>query len=229
MGLYMLIPTFTVIIVSILIVRVGAIALRMTGLDERTANFQALSAFTRAGFTTGESETVVSNPQRRRIISWLIILGNAGIAAVIVTATSSLVSSTDYKLAINIVALIVGVYIIYRIASHAKITRRWERVIESKLEKTKFFTAIPIQHLLYFSGGYGVARSLIGAQSPLLGRGLDDELLVAANISVLGVERRGEYLPQMEANGKLEVGDVLLVYGKFDEVDARLGGRGTSL
>ena len=54
MGLYLLIPTFIVIIVSVLIVRAGAIALRMTGLDEKTASFQALSAFTRAGFTTRE-------------------------------------------------------------------------------------------------------------------------------------------------------------------------------
>ena len=88
MGLYLLIPTFAVILLSVLIVRAGAIALRLTGLDEKTANFQALSAFTRAGFTTRESESVVSHPQRRTIVSWLIVLGNAGIVAVIVTGTS---------------------------------------------------------------------------------------------------------------------------------------------
>ena len=85
MGLYLLIPTFVVILVSILIVRAGAVALRLTGLDPKTANFQALSAFTRAGFTTRESELVVNHPRRRTIVTWLIVLGNAGIVAVIVT------------------------------------------------------------------------------------------------------------------------------------------------
>jgi Trk-type K+ transport system membrane component len=49
-GLYLLLPTFLVIILSLLVVRAGAIALAMTGMDEKKARFQALSAFTRTGF-----------------------------------------------------------------------------------------------------------------------------------------------------------------------------------
>lgn len=36
-----------------------------------------------AGFTTSESESVVRNPVRRRIIMWLMLAGNAGIVAVV--------------------------------------------------------------------------------------------------------------------------------------------------
>ena len=75
-GLYLLLPTLLVIIISFLVIRAGTIALMMTGMDRKKASFQALSAFTRAGFTTREAEAVVNNPQRRRIITWLIILGN---------------------------------------------------------------------------------------------------------------------------------------------------------
>jgi Trk-type K+ transport system membrane component len=91
-GLYFFLPTLLVVFLSFLIVRAAAIALMMTGMDEKRARFQALSAFSGTGFTTKEAEFVVNNPLRRRIISWLMILGNAGIVTVIVTATSSLVT-----------------------------------------------------------------------------------------------------------------------------------------
>ena len=78
-GLYMLIPTLIVIFVSFLVVRAAAIALMMTGMEEKRARFQALSAFSGTGFTTRDAEIVVNNPRRRQIITWLMILGNAGI------------------------------------------------------------------------------------------------------------------------------------------------------
>ena len=74
-----LISLLIVIVVSIIIVRIGAVALEMTGLSREMASFQAQSAFTGTGFTTSESEYVVSHPLRRKIIKMLIFIGNAGI------------------------------------------------------------------------------------------------------------------------------------------------------
>jgi Trk-type K+ transport system membrane component len=102
-GLYLLIPTLIVIAVSFLIVRAAAIALTLTGMEEQRARFQALSAFSGTGFTTKDAEIVVNNPRRRQIVMWLMILGNAGIVAVIVSATSSIVSSHDIGVPIAIV------------------------------------------------------------------------------------------------------------------------------
>lgn len=90
-GLYFLLPTLLIILFSFLIVRAGSIALVITGLDEKRARFQALSAFTGTGFTAHEAETVINYPKRRRIICVLMIMGNVGIVAVIVTLTSSIV------------------------------------------------------------------------------------------------------------------------------------------
>ena len=46
-GLYLLLPVLLTILASFLVVRAGAIALIMTGMDPQKASFQALSAFTR--------------------------------------------------------------------------------------------------------------------------------------------------------------------------------------
>jgi hypothetical protein len=49
------------------------------------ARFQALSAFSGTGFTTREAERIVNHPRRRKIVIYLIMLGNAGIVSVIAT------------------------------------------------------------------------------------------------------------------------------------------------
>ncbi len=223
MGLYLLIPTLLVIIASVLIVRAGAIALRMTGLDEKTAAFQALSAFTRAGFTTRESETVVSHPQRRRIITWLIILGNAGILAAIVTGTSSLTTSTDYKLGIAVAVLLLGIFLIYRIAQHNGLNRRWESLVERRLLKARFFSQAPrVEHLLRFVDGYGVGQVSIVEKS----LAVDDPLvtkLKAAGLIALGIQRRDAWISDFTRYGSLQEGDHLVLYGELDKMEALFG------
>ena len=56
-GMYMLIPTLLVIFFSFLIVRAAAIAFMMTGMDQKRARFQALSAFSGTGQSLLESNT----------------------------------------------------------------------------------------------------------------------------------------------------------------------------
>ncbi|MBL7118366.1 MAG: hypothetical protein ISS94_06265 [Candidatus Syntrophoarchaeum sp.] len=126
-GLYFLVPTLLVIFVSFLIVRAAAIALMMTGMDRKRAVFQALSAFSGTGFTTKEAESIVNHPERRRIVSWLMILGNAGIVTVIITATSSLVTSEGYQLSISL--------------SESKLTEKGFRVLG--IERGKNWIPIP--------------------------------------------------------------------------------------
>lgn len=219
MGLYLLIPTLIVIIASVLIVRAGAIALKLTGLDDKTARFQALSAFTRSGFTTAESELVVSHPQRRRIISWLIILGNAGIVAVIVTATSSLTTSPNYKLAIALAALIIGLYLVYRLAQHTGLTRKWEIMVENRLLRGGFFSAAPhVEHLLHFVGGYGVGRIALTEKAPFTGSLLRDKLM-ADDFVFLGIERGSQWIPNPGAGESINEGDSLILYGVLSEME----------
>jgi hypothetical protein len=48
-----------IVTASYLVIRIGALALELTGFESERASFQALSAFTNSGFTTRESEEVV--------------------------------------------------------------------------------------------------------------------------------------------------------------------------
>ena len=59
-----------------------------------------------------------------------MILGNAGIVTVIVTATSSLVTSKGYQIPLDILVFLGGIFVIYKIVTHKGFMRRWESFIE---------------------------------------------------------------------------------------------------
>ncbi|MFP4163168.1 MAG: hypothetical protein ACLFVE_04240 [Chitinispirillaceae bacterium] len=159
-GSYYLLPAFFTILISFLIVRAAAIALMMTGLDQRKARFQALSAFSGTGFTTKEAESVINHPVRRKIISMLIVAGNVGIVALIVATTSSFMESEGYGKPINLVLLLVGGYLIFRILSRHKLMHRWERFVESKLVKSPVFDKrAPRIFCIFWTGTDLCARS----------------------------------------------------------------------
>lgn len=54
---------------SLLVTRVGAMALMLTGMSREMARFQARSAFTGVGFTTQESESITTHPVHEEAVS----------------------------------------------------------------------------------------------------------------------------------------------------------------
>lgn len=215
-SLAFLFPALLAILISFLFIRASAIALMMTGLERRKARFQALSAFSGTGFTTKEAESVINHPRRRKIITLLMIVGNAGIVTVIVTATSSLATSQGYQLPINILILIVGVFLIYKIATYRKFTRKWENFIEKKLIKSPAFEEASTEDLLHFLEGYGLVKKIISTKSSLMGNSLAEGHLREKGVMVLGIERGKSWIPIPKANEIIQDGDNIIVYGPLN-------------
>ena len=181
---YFLVPTLFAIFVSFLFVRAAAIALMMTGMEKTKARFQALSAFSGTGFTTKEAELVINHPVRRKIVTWLMIMGNAGIVAVIVTATSSLATSRGLQLPLNVLILAVGIFLIYKIATYRKFTRRWEGFIEKKLVKSPQFEEAAMEDLLHFLEGYSLVKKILTKDSPFIESALQETRLAGKGLLV---------------------------------------------
>jgi hypothetical protein len=215
-SLYFLFPALLAILISFFFVRGAAIALMMTGLEKNKARFQALSAFSGTGFTTKEAEFVMKHPVRRKIVTWLMIMGNAGIVTVIVTATSSLATSRGYQLPLNVLILIVGVFLIYKIATYRKFMRIWENFIEKKLVKSPVFEEAATEDLLHFLEGYGLVKKIISEDSSLIGCSLSECKLNERGLLVLGIERGKNWIPTPKAREKMQEGDGIIVYGSLD-------------
>ncbi|MEQ8859890.1 MAG: TrkA C-terminal domain-containing protein [Pseudomonadales bacterium] len=221
-SVYFLAPTLITVLVSMLIVRGAAIALVMTGMSYEKAKFQALSAFSGTGFTTREAERVVGDARRRRIVSWLMILGNAGIVTVIVTTTSSFANAEGMGIGLNALVLVGGLAIILTLARHAPWVRRWEAFVQARLERLKTFeNDLPIDELLHISTGFGVSRIQLPAESPFVGSNLAEINAALADSMVLGIERGYQWIPIPGAETTVAAGDYLTIYGRLDQIVER--------
>lgn len=210
-----------VLMISLIIVRVATVALTLTGLSRDLARFQARSAFSGAGFTTGESEQVVSHPVRRRIIMLLMLLGNAGIVTVISTLvlslsnpaaeTGGLTSSLWYRILI----IIGGLVLLMLISQSAYIDRWMSRIIAWALKRWTTLDARDYANLLHLSRDYAVSELLVQPDDWLAGKTLIELRLNQEGVLVLGISRKGGgYDGAPRGQTAIEAGDTLLIYGR---------------
>jgi len=213
--LYLLLPALVTVVISFIIVRVGAIALMRTGLDYRRASFQSLSAFTRAGFTTKEAELVLNNARRRHIISWLIVLGNAGFVAIVVTATSAVVTTQGYQEALMVLALLAAGYIMYRIVTRKGLIANWERGLERHFVGTDTAMEGTPEDLLHLTEGYGLAEFEVTRTCSVAGKTLRDANTAENEFWVLGIQRGREWLSLPHSTEVIQPDDRLVMYGEL--------------
>ena len=221
-GTYLVLPTLLTILVSVLAVRAGAIALTMTGMHYSQARFQALSAFSGTGFTTHAAESVVNHPARRRIVSWLMLLGNAGIVVVIVTATSSFVNTNVGSVSLNVGLLMLGVAVIYVVATRTGLARRWELFVERRLARSAVFDDEPAEELLHIAEGYGLMTVTFSESVSHADRTSSTEVLALAGYPVVGIDRAGKWLATPTLDEKLIPGDRVVVYGRLQDMKKTL-------
>jgi K+/H+ antiporter YhaU regulatory subunit KhtT len=212
------VTVFVVVAASLLITRVGAVALMLTGMSRESSRFQARSAFFGVGFTTMEAEAVVSHPVRRRIIAWLILLGNAGVVSVLGTLLISFRANTSDTL-VRVVVLVAGLLLISLLAASRPVDRVLTRAIRRLLGRFSDLDVRDYSAVLELEGGYAVSELLVEEQDWVAGRRLAEITLRDEGVVVLGVHRRGgAYIGAPDGDTIVRPGDVLTVYGREERV-----------
>lgn len=206
------------ICVSYLVVRIGAIALEMTGMERSRARFQALSAFSGTGFTTREAELVVSHPRRRKIVTYLMILGNAGIVSVIATFVLSLRQTGVFRPSLNMAIIAASLFVLYRIASHQKFAIKLTEKISKILKEKLHFEKVHVEEILQHPDGYGIATVLVGKKSKVAGSTLSQSGFKESNLIVLSIEKDEKIIHVPSARATIRVGDRLICYGKLENL-----------
>ncbi len=207
---------FAVLVLSLVITRLGATALRLTGLAPDAARFQARSAFSGAGFTTAESEAVVGHPVRRRIIGTLILFGNAGLVTAVV---SLLLSFTDVDGAaaggrrLGLLVLLLGG--LWLLARSTVVDRAMTGAMARALRRFSRIDARDYAGLLHLHHDWTVAELRVDTSDHwLCDRTLGESQLPDEGVLVLGIERSdGVYVGAPRSTTKVERGDVIVVYG----------------
>ena len=211
---------------SLVVTRTATVALTATGLSREAARFQARSAFSGAGFTTGESEAVVRHPVRRRIIMWLMLAGNAGIVAVMASIVLAAADSgNEGDTVLRVAAVLGSIYVIWYASRTSWVDRRITQLAEIALRRWTDLDVHDYASLLHVGGEYLVTELEVEPGSWFAGRPLGDLRLRSEGVVVLGIERiDGTYLGVPQADTVAAAGDVLIVYSRGDilsELDHR--------
>ena len=217
MSLIPILSVIVIIIISLLVTKITTAMLVNTGLSRYSARFQSRSAFTGVGFTTTESEQITTHPSRRKIISRLMLLGNAGIVTVMASLLLTFVHKNEEGLAwyYGVGILVGGIIIIAILGSSTKVDQVLTKVIDKFLKKYSRFSFRDYSSLYKLANGYHLIDLHVNKGAWMVGKKVSHNDLTTEGIIVLGIEKpNGEYHGSLTPDTVMEVDDLLLVYGK---------------
>ena len=213
---------------SLICIRVATVALALTGLSEELARFQAQSAFFGVGFTTSESESVVSHPVRRRIISAVMILGHAVFATAVSALILSFMNAKTEDILFRLGYICGGVLILWLISSSAWVGRRLSRLISMALRRWTKLNVRDYSSLLRLSGQYTVTETQIQSKDWVADKSLGEMDLPGEGVLILGIQRAdGSYIGAPTGKTRVYEKDIMILYGlqgALVELDRRRAG-----
>jgi hypothetical protein len=228
--------------ISFLMVRVGGLALELTGMGAKQANFQSLSCFTGTGFTTRESEMVVKHPARRRIASVLMVAGNIVFVTMIGSFVNTLATSRDmqehvslsfisqeirvhYSLVMigELLLVVFSFWALYVFFTRSPLWRYLQKRIKARMSEMDAFSQVSFEEFMIGTHGCGTIRMKVDAASPFCGRTLGEiNMRAEYHAQVLAFERGQNVIYNPSATDKVERGDFLILFGKISDMASKL-------
>lgn len=192
--------------VSLTVIRLGGTALRLTGMSQQAARFQAISALTGTGFTTSEAETTMHHPVRRKILIMLMFTGHLGIVSMASTVILGVSAADDGTLLQTLFFMVLAVLFVCALA----LSPRLDNVM-----------CAFVARLLHWSGWFDQPPYLIMSELPSGEQFAEHEVPDGHEHSVTEMIQTIPDLQLLKVNetqasdatGALKVGDRLLCFG----------------
>ncbi|HZE05660.1 MAG TPA: TrkA C-terminal domain-containing protein [Solirubrobacteraceae bacterium] len=220
--MYALASLLVVVGISLLITRVAVVILVASGLSREQARFQARSAFTGAGFTTNESEQIVRHPLRRRVVMFLMLLGNAGIVAAAGTLIIGFQNRGTGPAFGKVAELILGLFALLYASRSRWVDRRLTALASHAVRRFTTVSPTGYGELLGLPERHVVVEVAVRPESQLAGRPLEDLHLDGQGVIVLGLERStGGYESAPPLTAVVRAGDTVILYGPTSSVRSR--------
>jgi len=211
------------ILVSFIVVQIGGLALELTGIEPDIARFQALSAFSGTGFTTREAERVVGHRTRRRIVTVLIILGNAGLVTVIAMLVASFTQVTGYLwLFVRLAIIVGGIFGFYQLIIRSRVGHRILRWVRTPLVNRIIREMPAVEEIFHVGKDWGISLVTVKEGTKSIGLSVAD-IATEGNIEILSIDRADASIASPDRQEKIIGGDRLLVYGHGKSVRRLLG------
>lgn len=219
------IATFLVVAVFTMVFgRLATGALIATGVPPEIAAFQSRSAFSGAGFTTTETESVINHPMRRKIISTTMFVGSLGTPTLIVAVLIGFMAPGPGSTTERTLVTISGIVLIAMLIGNRPATNFLVKVGHRYANKR----LIPVlsdsfETLLTLGDDFAVGSISLAADPADTYRSLRGLDEAVRGVRVLGIRRGDEYFGETPIDIELRQGDEILVYARLDQINSMTG------
>ena len=221
MNIYLAFSLFALIILGYWVIsELFSLLFRFTGLPEEKARFQVISLLTGCGFTTRESELLLSTRSRRRLARLTMLFGyvfNLTIVSAFINVFFSLKMS---ELAADLISSIIPLSVVLFILAFIRVpkVRAWgDRLIEKLAGRIIHNNVSNTILLMDYIGEDSIAQVTLNhvpeelRNKPLASSGLRSD----HNILVMLVEPKGGKAQPAGADTVFNAGDKLTVFGNY--------------
>lgn len=212
------------VLLALIIIRIGTIALKLTGMKWENAIFQSVSAFTGCGFTTSMSENAMNDPKRRKIISWLIILGNAGLITVVITLLQSVQIKFNHDLVHDFLVFMPVIVCLGLLFGALFITKPVFRMVEKYYKIPGVETVSVIEKFMNPKNGHGLVRVQVLTTNAICEKTVQELNPALNEFSILAIERDELFIPIPSETEKVKPNDILICYGKLKNIKKFMAG-----
>ena len=221
MNIYLAFSLFALVILGYWVIsELFTLLFRFTGLPDEKARFQVISLLTGCGFTTHESELLLTTKSRRRLARLTMLFGyvfNLTIVSAFINVFFSLKIS---ELAADLISSIIPLLVILFIVAFIRVpaVRAWgDRLIEKLAGRIIHRDIANSILLMDYIGEDSIAQVTLNhvpeelRNKPLASSGLRSD----HNILVMLVEPKGGKAQPAGADTVFNAGDKLTVFGNY--------------
>lgn len=224
MNIYVAFTLFSLMILLYwIITELFTIFFRFTGLPDEKARFQVISLLTGCGFTTRESEMILSNRPRRRLARATMLFGyvfNITIVSAFINVFLSLkLAQVESYLPVVLIPLIAVVIIFVSIrfpAVRAWVDRKLEQLADRMVRAEKGNSVLLLDYIGKDSIALVTLRQVPEAYENM--RLSETGLRAETGILVMLVESDGEKAKPAGADTVFHEGDKLTVFGDYTAI-----------
>ena len=213
-----------IILLYWVITEVFTFIFRLTGLPAEKARFQVISLLTGCGFTTRESEMILSSRRRRRLARITMLFGYVFNVTIVSAFINVFMSMKLVQVGYEFLSLLIplaAVAVIFIFMRVPKIHAWGDNLLRSTadriFDRQETFNAVM---LVDYIGSESIAQVTI-RHIPDEYRGLtlaETKLRADTGISVMLVERNGGKPEAPQADTVFEPGDKLTVFGDYQTI-----------
>ncbi len=195
------------------VVRIAAVAMRLTGLPENVARFQSISALTGTGFSTTESELIVNYPIRRRILVALMVIGNLGLVSIAGTFIVSFVDAEPVPgaMAWQAAMIVTAIAITMLIMTNKALDRAMCALVGMVLRKTTSLGKRRFHCMLQIGDGLSVAEHVYRGSDIVTFGALSSGARQLSFLAIRG--KSGLQSEPFQDDTGISPGDVIICYG----------------